>query len=211
MLRQISVSDIDGFRYWRDNDLPVESLRARLLRTEAPSEQMAVGTLLHEVLQYGEPGELNGVESPSGLVLRFDLSAEIALPEIREQFLSKRYRIDGHEIEMRGKVDAMTESTVEDHKTSTNPDLEYLLDTMQWRLYLDMADRERFRWNVFSLLKPTKKEPNVWRVTGLEVLEQWRYPGMERDCLDAIAEFTSAVDRAVPEYWSQPWKRRKAA
>jgi hypothetical protein len=138
---------------------------------------MAVGTLLHEVLQHQEPGEINGAEG-AGMVLRFDLSAEIALPTIREQFVRRVYLVGGREVELRGKVDGMTETTVEDHKTSTNPDLEYLIGTMQWRFYLDLTGRDRFRWNVFRLMEPTNKDPDVWRVVGLEVVEQWRYPSM---------------------------------
>lgn len=199
MTYRVSVSDIDAYRYWRDNDQPVEALRARLLRTEPASPEMRAGTLLHSVLQHEQDGELFEVEG-DGLVLRFQLDAEIVLPEIREQFIRRVYEVDGGLVEMRGKVDGMQGLTVEDHKTTKNFDPEALHEAMQWRFYLSMTGAQRFRWNVFEMYEPTKAEPNVHRVVNLHRVEQWRYPSMEADCLAALSEFLGVVRRAVPDY-----------
>jgi len=204
MALRLSVSDVDAYRYWRDNDLPLENLRARLMRLESPSPQMLVGTLLHKVLECEQDGELHEIEGDDGTVLRFELDAEIALPEIREQFVRRVYTIDGREVEVRGKVDAQHGLTIEDHKTTGRFDaeaLEALMDSMQWRLYLSATGAQRFRWNVFTVAAPLKATPNVWRVQGLDHVEQWRYPEMEADCVAAIGEFLGVVSRAVPEYF----------
>lgn len=196
---RVSVSDVDAFRYWRANDLPMENLRARLLRTEPPSPAMAVGRLLHSVLERSGEAELDEVTG-GGITLRFELDVEILLPHVREQFISKTYSVAGGEVEMRGRVDAMTRSAVEDHKTTSHFNPEALIDSMQWRYYLDMTGRPRFAWNVFTLREPLVGDPDVWRVVGLDRVEQWAYPQMREDCEAALADFVMVVRRHVPEY-----------
>ena len=213
---RVSVTDVDAYRYWRSHDLPLDNLRDRLLRKAPVTANLIVGRLLHSALERGGEGHLEQIHGDDGTVLRFELSAELELPAMREIPLSREYRVAGRTVELRGRVDGWDAYTVDDHKATSRFDPEPLVESLQWRFYLDMTGARRFRWNVFTVQEPrparvprgtselaewaAADEPTPWRVTALDRLEQWRYPGMERDCVSALEEFVVMVDRYVPEY-----------
>lgn len=183
---RVSVTDIDGYRYYRDSEsMTFEEYLARLEYEETP--QLRAGRAIHSVLERADASiDLFEVEE-DGLRIRFDLDAQLPLPATRELKLERQYVVDGVPVTVVGKVDVLDGDVVEDHKTTGRFDAERLADSMQWRAYLDMTGCRRFRWNVFEVYHKSRED--VWIVKALHRVEQCAYPGMAKDWQGALDEY----------------------
>jgi hypothetical protein len=156
------------------------------------------------------------IEQNDGKVIEVELSIEIAdlatvqLLPIAEQKIEKVYATPVGPVRVKGKIDGTDGVEVLDFKFTGKPDFEMLERTYQWRLYLDMAGAQRFRWEVFTLKKPLKSE-TAWRVSKVETLRQFAYPGMLEDVQRAVADAAVLIDRYVPEYWDRVRRAGEAA
>ncbi len=148
------------------------------------------------------------IEQDDGTVIEVDLSIEIAdlatvrLLPIAEQKIEKVYDTPIGPVRLKGKIDGTDGVEVLDFKFTGKPDFEALERTYQWRCYLDMAEAQRFRWEVFTIRKPLKSE-TAWRVSKVETLRQFAYPGMLEDVHRAVVDAAVFIDRYVPEYWDR--------
>lgn len=199
---RMSATDLDAYRYWRasepeDEAAALADLIARLRREAPESPAMAVGKALHSALEHASPGEFMELEA-DGYRFQFPHDFEIALPEIREIKAEKVYVVDGIEVVMVGKVDAVEGLRVEDHKSTERFDAERFLDSYQWRVYLDIFDATHFRWNVFEL-QASRDEADTFEVRALHHVDQYRYPEMRADLHQAIGEFVDFARTYLPE------------
>lgn len=191
---RISVTELDQLAYFRNSDMELSELLARLRRETPPTEAMAAGTAFHTILENAGECELDEV-TQDGFTFRFELEAELSLPRIRELKLEKPYFIDGIEVTLVGKVDALNGKTVYDHKTTSRFDAEKYMDAIQWRAYLDMFGADRFIYNVFEVAD----KQGVRVVRDFHPLTFYRYPSLPQDVFEALSDFVGFARQHLPE------------
>lgn len=195
-LMRVSVTTIDSFKWWQaDEDSTLADLLERGPRTRA----MMAGTALHHALENATEGERERLHA-DGFTFEFINPAEIALVSIREIKAEKRYQIDDVTVEMVGKVDSIS-GIVEDHKLTTNVDLERFSDTYQWRFYLDMFDADVFRWHIFEAMQDYDND--TIRIKGVHHLTQHRYPEMADDLIAVLREYVAFIKENAPSFITQ--------
>lgn len=194
---RVSVTDIDAFRYWRENeDASTDELVSRLRREpKADTRPQAIGKAFHSFLEHASDGDFD-TGNAEGFSFLFDFDGELSLPAFREVKAEKLYRIDGETLELVGVVDAMEGRTVTDHKTTSQFNAERFMDSMQWRFYLDMMDADCFEWNVFEI---KDDGADTVKVRSFHPLKQWRYPGMAQDINRVLHDFVLFVRANAPD------------
>lgn len=208
---RIPVTDVDAWRYWRSQpDATLDDLRARLMRTEAPSESLALGRAFHAAIEHAKDGDVIEVIEADGMRLRVECEVSLPVHGVREAAVARVVWVPclNAFVTLSGRVDATDGYEIDDYKTTGRFDPEYLHDLMQWRFYLWMTGTKRHVWHVFEMLDPLRSEPDVYRIVRHQVLAQVAYPGMDDDCRNALDEFLAAVAVSLPEYLES---RRKPA
>jgi hypothetical protein len=190
------VSELELFRQWEcDSETDAAWLVNRLTHFE-PNEAMVKGTAFHAALEQASCGATDRIDS-QGYTFLFDGDFTVQMPRIRE---IRRYKDYGG-ITVTGKADGLIMGkAVVDYKTSAHFDAERYFTGYQWRLYLDIFGADLFRWMVFEMSEDAF-DPHVYTVHTLHVLEQFRYPELERDCTDLAQRFKAFAEQylARPE------------
>lgn len=139
---------------------------------------------------------------PVRVDLHFEIGddVDLALPPVREMVLGAEYQTRVGPVWVTGRTDGFDRIQVNDHKFTGSPDMEALAESMQWRIYLDIAKADRFRWDVFTMREPLKNE-TAWRIVAHQHLVQFAYPGMHDDVARMVDETAAAIDTYAPEYW----------
>jgi len=207
------VSELESFRRWReDDDASLDALLAHLRGQERPSEHMAAGTAFHRALELAEPGEFDTLRA-NGFVFHVQADIELELPLIRELRASKAYIVDGGCLSVSGQVDSILGRRIDDHKTTAQMDAEGYFAGYQWRLYLELFQADRFRWNVFEVREASdtmlrdinaSADESHYVVHGGHRLEQHRYPGLADDCAVLAADFYRFAQQHLPERFEVP-------
>jgi hypothetical protein len=186
---------VEAFRKWEADDEAGDEalgdLLANLRGEGESSELMRAGTAFHKALETATTGVELAELVADGYTFCITDSLEIGLCEIRELRASKTYVVDDEPITISGQVDQLEGRRVEDHKTTGRFDAERYMTGYQWRLYLDIFGADHFRWNVFEIA--AMDEPKCYQVYAQHRLEQFRYPGMEADCLALVTRFARFV------------------
>lgn len=101
---------------------------------------MKAGTLGHKAIENAlEGAELTEVtEGNITLQFLFKEDIEIEYLPIREDFISKLYRIGDTRLLIRGKIDGAKPGTIVDYKFGGRFDAEKLANEYQWRAYLSI-------------------------------------------------------------------------
>lgn len=192
-MRRFSVSKVEAFRQWRENeDAELEPLLATLRGENPPSEAMLAGSALHKALENATEGDLDTLNA-DGYEFVITANIDLALPKCREVFATKDYG----PIVISSRVDVMDGKRIEDHKTTSRFDPERYIAGCQWRFYLDIFEADVFRWNVFEI---RELKPKVYDVWSFHRLEQFRYPALAMDCRDLAADMAAFVREYLPEY-----------
>jgi hypothetical protein len=190
---RISVSDLDQLRYYKDSEMELSDLLARLRRETPPTREMQAGTALHKFLDLSENGGDIEQIDVDGFRFRFELDGEIALPQIRELKALKEYDINGQAVTLVGKVDALNGLTVYDHKLSASFDAERYTDALQWRAYLVIFGAKQFTYNVF--VGGEEAKTGEWKIREFHQVSFYTYPGIERDILKAVTEYVQFANQ----------------
>lgn len=191
------VSEVESFRqYLSDEDADIELLMARMRGETGASEAMQAGTAFHKALEVAQPCEATTLEA-LGYTFNIVGDFELAIPAIREVRASKTYTCGDIALTVSGQLDAIEGKRVEDHKTTGRFDPERYLGGYQWRLYLEIFGADHFRWNVFEIA--VTDDPKIWDVFAAHRLEQYRYPGMGRDCEKLVADLAQFAVGNMPE------------
>lgn len=189
------VSMLEAFRQWeQDEDAELDDLLAKLRGDWPESAAMAAGTAFHKALE----------DAPSGLTAdelvalghRFTFAGDFTLPvtPIRELRGFKQYQVDGQSIIVTGQVDAIEGLRIEDHKTTGRFDPDRYLEGYQWRLYLDIFNCRRFRWNVFEIAElASEDEVLAFEVRAQHTLEQFWYAELPLHCMGLVTRFARFV------------------
>ncbi len=177
----VSVSNLDLYRFWRDeSDLDLDWLLARLRDEIEPTENMKAGRAFHKILEqpnFDEQTEL----TMDGYWFSILCDISLELPPVRELSIDKDY----NGLLVRGRIDGMRGLCVTDYKTTEQFDPDRLMTGYQWRYYLDMLDCDTFTWKVFVIRQ--YGDPMHYDVYQEHTLVQKRYPQLRRDCA-ALAE-----------------------
>jgi hypothetical protein len=192
------VSEVESFRqYLEDESAELETLLARMRGQTPASAAMEAGTAFHKALECAPTGLTVNVMESNGHRFTFAGDFTVELPAIREVRASKTWIVDGEPVCISGQLDAIHGKRVEDHKTTGRFDPERYLDGYQWRLYLAIFGAETFRWNVFEISE--QDDPMHWEVFAQHRLEQYRYPGMEKDCERLVQDLARFARDHLPE------------
>jgi hypothetical protein len=193
-----TVSQLDVFRDWQDReDLTLDALIADLRGIE-PTHAMKRGLAFHKALELACEGEVDTVTA-DGFTFNFDGNFEIPLMPYREIRGQKIY--DG--LEVRSRLDGLQGKVILDHKASTYFDAERYLRKYAWRFYLDIFDADLFRWFIWDMTEDRCDE-FIYTVHDLHILEQFRYPELERHCAELAGRFKVFAEQyLVPQMVGQ--------
>lgn len=195
-----SVSNIDLFRTWRENEELDQDWLLSRLRGEVPqTEEMKAGEALHKALEnLTGTGETSSLEA-NGYQFGFSCDATVELQNIVELSVEKQYG----PLLVRGRVDALSGLEITDYKTTGRFDADRLMESYQWRFYLDMLSANHFHWVVFEL--ETWPNSNYCDIWNFHELRQERYPSLHEDCVRLAAEFASFLQGL--DDCGIPWRR----
>ena len=203
-LFQCTASLLSNFYNWKTGDMFLTDseedkpdVQVFVERMDRPAtSQMDVGTAFHKLLETSSVGAHIGIIDSMGFTFDFtQLEATLQFPQIVEQrYFRKR---DG--VVVSGQVDAiMGDGTIVDWKTCAAIDPEKYTRSYQWRVYLWLTGLSKFRFDVFKILPPTQKEPNIYRVTEHLPLECHRYAAMDQDVELLIDDFNHTMATCAP-------------
>ena len=134
-----------------------------------------------------------------------DLDIELFEPDIVEWRHRREYEVDGREVILTGKVDAIAGLRVIDYKSTHKAiDLSRYHDSMQWRAYLALHQRcNLFRYEVlqFGRTRAKRGQPAQSILVGHRHLELYRYTGLEEDVYAAIVQYTRFCYRWRTRGW----------
>jgi len=195
---RISATDIDSLRYYMaDEDGDLTELLARFRRELPPTDAMLAGTALHDALEHCELGD-HGELTAKGFTFYFQCNGEIDIPAIREVKATRNYQIDGCLVTLVGKVDGIHGKRIDDHKLTSRYDAEKFLNSMQWRVYLDVFGADEFRWNIFEGRSSTN-DPKLYTIFAMHQLRTHRYPEMGDDIERELSRFVEFARVHLPE------------
>lgn len=197
---RVSVSNLDLYRMWRSSaDLGLEWLLRRLRGEEPQTMAQAAGEALHRALEECDLGE-TGVLQSGAYRFYFRCDCEVELPQARELWIEKQYG----ELLVRGRVDGLIGREVIDYKTTASFDADRLMESFQFRFYLDMLEADTFLWKVFVMepfgdFAEAGELVHSYEVYQVHELKQYRYDRLEQDCRELAEEFwefACELDRA---------------
>lgn len=205
MLR-ISVSDLETYRYWKDDeDGTLDELVARLTKKEPPTPQMQAGNAFAKVMERAKTGSVLDVAAMDGWEFHFEVETEIALPPVRELKAEVVFDTPSGPVTLVGKVDGI-DGEIHDQKLTEKFDAERYLDSLQWRCYLVMFNAQSFVYDVFRAKyerdkgstddegEYTKGEPTgKITVTEYHPVRFYTYPDIRADVQQALNELAAVV------------------
>lgn len=206
---RLSVSDLETWRYWKDNeDSTLDELVARLTKKEPPTPQMAAGAAFAKLMEHAKTGSDLDLVKIDGWEFAFALEASIALPPVRELKAEVVYETPSGLVTLVGKVDGI-DGKIHDQKATESFDAERYLDSLQWRAYLDMFKAKEFVYDIFKVKYERERGSTVvvdgeetyvkgvptGRVTVLEYhpISFFTYPSIHADVQRAVSELAEVI------------------
>lgn len=186
-MRETSVSNIDLYKMWKNQDELDLSWLLMKLAVRKQTEAMMAGEAFHKAVEYAPDGEFSTL-SALDYQFRFCGDYELALPKLRESSLSREYS----GLLVKGRVDGLGASVVHDLKTTEQFDPDRYLERMAWRFYLDIWGAKRFEWHIFQVKETGRKQYDVY---AYHHLVQYGYQGLHEDCLRAAEEYRDFAGR----------------
>lgn len=190
----LHVTDLDGWVWFnRIESMTIDEMVGRLLRTEPPKEQMAIGTIWHSIVE--DPPDTIDCIKRDGYEFVMEYNGELVLPQIREIRANKSYQIDGVTVTLTGGTDGISGNKVTDHKLSFRPNPENYFGAYQWKAYLDIYNADSFEYIIYH----AKQKGNVITINDISKLTLYRYPGMVSDLKRGIKELLGFIKEYVPQ------------
>ena len=205
----VRVTTIEAFRRFIQ-DASIYSTEENLLETLTGkftgNEYTRIGTAFHKIVECGDvsfhhndcrvvlidniPIEMN--QQHIDTALQYKAENKGCFHELRT---SKKYLIDGIEIEVSGGLDLLLGNLIRDIKTkySSLRSIEDYTNSYQWRFYLDLFEMEEFCYDIFEF-KGYNKERDLYDVSKLKLVRHepipciW-YAGMQRDIEKLLSQF----------------------
>lgn len=198
---RLRVGDLDQWVRFVEPERPefevtIEDFLAQMRRESVATPEMNAGSAIHEVLEKAALGDAIGTIDAGGHVFHFEGDFTVtAMPEREGEIIEKVFDTPSGPALLRGRTDARDPFEVVDYKlTFSTFDAERYADSLQWRAYLDMTGRTKFRYVVF---KAKWKGPEII-VQEQHELVLWAYPGMTAEVHTRVIELSEFVARHVP-------------
>lgn len=192
---RLSVTDLDGYLYWRESeDMTFDAFLTRLRGGEPPTQAMLAGRAFHKVFELATPGDIP-VAVMDGFEFVFDVDQSIAIPEIRELKGEVVFDTASGPVTLVGKVDALNGTTVHDYKLTERFEAERYIDSHQWRSYLTMFSAGTFVYDVFQ----ARYDEQRVTIYDYHRLQFHAYPAMRDDVHRVVSELAAIVATHVPE------------
>ena len=198
---RISVSWLDSYEYWLKSEGVTEQEFIDDLFGFTGNPATRAGTAWHSVLEHASEGldlsqpiELDGHK----FSLIDDLEGDIELGHMRELKYTVPVLPD---VTLVGKLDAETIDTVIDHKLTARIDVDRYMDSMQWRAYLMMRGKPKFKYQLFrhTGLNQNGSTTEIKVVEYLE-LSMAAYSGMADDVIECVNGLANILWRNYPAY-----------
>lgn len=186
---RLSVTDLDAWRFFQHSTLSEEDAVRRILRQEPPSEAMKLGLSFEDFIM--NPDEKTSIE---GFTFYAPKDVATYKPQAIQIPIQKLYRVNGVNVTLSGRLDAVAGYVAIDWKTTLNAiDMDKYLMAYQWRCYLDMlGPHYTFFYEVFKLTK-NRGQLHAYTLQDKETMRVGRYPGMQDDIRRGIAEYVDAL------------------
>lgn len=184
---RISVTWLDQYQYYLDSDMSENELYQCLYGDFKPTIAMQAGTAFHSILEHGTLA--NPICNGFAFTVSNNLDGTIELGDMREVKHVVQL-IDG--VDLVGKIDAETTSTVIDHKLTGKFNPERYIDSWQWRAYLSMRNKPQFKYQIFE--HGGIEEAKPINIKAYHELYQYAYRHMVdevKDCLSDLAKLIS--------------------
>ena len=205
---RISVSWLDSYEYWLKSEGVTEQEFIDDLFGFTGNPATRAGTAWHSVLEHASEGlDLSQpIELDSHkFTLSDDLEGNIELGHMREL----KYTVSVLSgVTLVGKLDAETIDTVIDHKLTARIDLDRYMDSMQWRAYLMMRGKPKFKYQLFrhTGLNLNYQTTDIKIVEYLE-LSMAAYLGMADDVIECVTGLADILWRNYADYAAYRAKR----
>lgn len=217
---RLSVTELDSYRRWRDNEHDDEAaaladLLAQLRKETTPTVAMRAGSAWHKALERAangepllEPKPTLADENPwitdaldtikqDGFSFRIVGDIELTLPLIAELKGEMEIPTPSGLVTLVGVVDGIDWQGIHDYKLSGYFEAERYTDAYQWRCYLLMFHAERFIYDVFVAREDARS--GDWLVSDYQRLPVCAYPGLRADVEREVADFAGFISRYLPE------------
>lgn len=186
---RVSVSDIECYRRYRDNEaVTLEECLSQLRRERPATPAMAAGSALHKLLENAKYGDEFLYADQDGFHFYFGCEVDLEMGEVRELKGEIELETPSGPVTLVGVVDAV-DRAITDYKLTGRFDGERYAESYQWRCYLMMFGFDRFDYKVFVGQESTDGEQ--WTIREYHELPVYRYPGMEQDVYREVAEFAA--------------------
>ena len=200
-MRRVTATMLEAFRRYKDNEyMSFFDMVASIKGTTEENDAMRLGTAVHEVLEHYPYGNakydwftrLNYVDTrghnigTAGIAQHHEWLDDSWLREVpTEKGIAMA---DGTVLYLKCKADAVAGTTVVDHKVTTKPINDAMIqryqDSMQWRAYLFAFGASQFMYNILQM----ENEDGVWYVKANEQAYMSDYPTMGLDVVDMVHE-----------------------
>lgn len=195
---RLSVSDIDGYLYWRENEeSPLDQFVTRLWGYQAETLNMRAGKALKTLFSRSQAGDV-GSTTVDGVQFDFDVDQEIALPPMLERYGERVFSTRAGPVRLAGKVDAVEGQIVTLFKLTEKFDAESITDSYTWRCYLSLFDVSQVNYHVFVGKYDRDGSAHV-TVTDYNKLSVYAYPDMVADVHEAVSGLAAIAVEYGPQ------------
>ena len=192
---RLSVTDLDNYRYWRENeDQELDVLLMRLRGEEPPGQNMLASRVFHKLLEKTDECALDKI-TIGEFTFVFALDQDVTLPALRELKGEKLFDTPAGPVTLVGKVDGLHGQTVNDWKLTEKFEAERYADSFQWRSYLAMFGATRFVYDVFQC----RYDGDRVTIYDYHRLPLNAYPGMLEDVRREVCGLAEIVAKYVPQ------------
>ena len=211
---RVSVTDVDAYRYWQQNEWMTEdALVDRLYRRTTPPASAVAGIKLHNLLENAKSTDFSGTvhETDDGWSFDFSKINLVITDGPHEVPVTRIYKYDDFDIELSGRADAIDYDTVIDYKTTSKPldiDKNYR-DSFQWRAYLDMLGLEKFTYVVLEI--NVRESTDIsYKFRSVHDVDFYSYAKLTDDVRSMVFEFMSYINTRHPQLAKQYAKKYEA-
>ena len=191
MRNRISVTHLDSYQYYLDTDMSEQELYERLYGAYQPNLAMQAGTALHKLLEDCS----DTLDSKCGdfeFVFDSGIDGEIITGEPCEREVKHVWQgVQG--VDLVGIIDVDAPFMVIDHKLTSRYDPERYFNSWQWRAYLTMLGKDKFRYQVFECSDIKPGEPIT--IKDYHTLDMHSYEGMQNEVVGLVGELSELINK----------------
>jgi len=170
----------------------------KLLRLTDEHIKASSGKALHKALELCGNEQIEEC-TVNGWKIIFNIDQEIYLPKIRECAVSGE--IAG--LTISGTVDAIDERLIRDYKTTTSFNWDSYYFSWQWKVYLLLANRKEFVYDVFTRKLDEKNKELISKtmfITDYNKIELFQYKNMKKDVEDIITWYFAVLTALTDDF-----------